>query len=58
MGTYSDLSGKVAIVTGGAVGIGGAIGNAFADNGVSVVVVDKDRAAAEMKAAELSARGA
>jgi NAD(P)-dependent dehydrogenase (short-subunit alcohol dehydrogenase family) len=58
MGRFADLSGKVAIVTGGAVGIGGAIGNAFADNGVAVVVVDKDPAAAEKKAAELSAGGA
>ena len=57
MGRYSDLSGKVAIVTGGAVGIGGAIGNLFADNGVAVVVVDKDSVAAEKKAAELIARG-
>ena len=57
MGKYPDLSGKVAIVTGGAVGIGGAIGDAFADNGVSVAVVDKDPAAAEKKAAELMARG-
>jgi NAD(P)-dependent dehydrogenase (short-subunit alcohol dehydrogenase family) len=56
MGRFADLSGKVAIVTGGAVGIGGAIGDAFADNGVSVAVVDRDRAAAEKKAAELTMR--
>jgi NAD(P)-dependent dehydrogenase (short-subunit alcohol dehydrogenase family) len=58
MGRFADLSGKVAIVTGGAVGIGGAIGDAFADNGVSVAVVDRDPAAAEKKAAELMTRGA
>jgi NAD(P)-dependent dehydrogenase (short-subunit alcohol dehydrogenase family) len=58
MGKFADLSGKVAIVTGGAVGIGGAIGDAFADNGVAVAVVDKEPAAAEKKAAELTARGA
>ena len=57
MGRYSDLSGKVAIVTGGAVGIGGAIADGFADNGVSVAVVDKDPAAAEKKAGELTACG-
>ena len=54
MAKYSDLAGKVAIVTGGAVGIGGAIADGFADNGVSVAVVDKDREAAEKKAAELT----
>jgi NAD(P)-dependent dehydrogenase (short-subunit alcohol dehydrogenase family) len=57
MGRFADLSGKVAIVTGGAVGIGGAIGSVLAENGVSVVVVDKDPAAAEKKAAELAAIG-
>lgn len=53
MGRFADLSGKVAIVTGGAVGIGGAIGSVLAENGVSVAVVDKDPVAAEKKAAEL-----
>ena len=57
MGRYSDLSGKVAIVTGGAVGIGGAIVSALAENAVSVAVVDKDGAAAEKKAADLLALG-
>lgn len=58
MGRFADLYGKVAIVTGGAVGIGGAIGSALAENGVSVAVVDKDPVAAEKKAAALAARGA
>ena len=57
MGRYPDLAGKVAIVTAGAVGIGGAIADGFAENGVSVVVVDKEAAAAEKKAAELAAAG-
>jgi len=57
MAKYPDLAGKVAIVTGGAVGIGGAIADGFADNGVAVAVVDKDSAAAEKKAAELTSRG-
>ena len=55
MGRYADLAGKVAIVTAGAVGIGGAIGESLAGNGVSVVVVDRDTAAAGKKAAELAA---
>jgi 3-oxoacyl-[acyl-carrier protein] reductase len=58
MGRFADLSGKVAIVTGGAVGIGGAIGSALSENGVSVAVVDKDLIAAEKKAAALFALGA
>ncbi len=57
MGRYPDLAGRAAIVTAGAVGIGGAIADGFADNGVSVAVVDKDPAAAHRKAAELTARG-
>jgi NAD(P)-dependent dehydrogenase (short-subunit alcohol dehydrogenase family) len=58
MGRFADLSGKAAIVTGGAVGIGGAIASALAENGVSVAVVDKDPAAAGKKAAALQALGA
>ncbi|MHB8770050.1 MAG: SDR family NAD(P)-dependent oxidoreductase [Syntrophales bacterium] len=57
MGRYPDLAGRVAIVTAAAVGIGGAIADGFADNGVAVAVVDKDPDAAEKKAAELAARG-
>lgn len=57
MGRFADLSGKAAIVTGGAAGIGGAIGDALAENGVSVAVVDKDPLATEKKAAELTALG-
>ena len=37
---YEDLQGKVAIVTGGAGGIGGAYCRALAEHGVSVVVAD------------------
>ncbi|MEW6333047.1 MAG: SDR family NAD(P)-dependent oxidoreductase [Thermodesulfobacteriota bacterium] len=58
MGRFSDLAGRTAIVTGGAVGIGGAIASALAENGVSVAVVDSDPAAAEKKAAELRTQSA
>jgi len=58
MGRFEDLSGKVAVVTGGAVGIGGAVGSALAENGVAVAVVDKDPVAAEKKSAALLALGA
>ena len=58
MGRFEDLAGKAAIVTAGAVGIGGAIVSALAENGVSVAVVDMDPIAAEEKAAALLALGA
>jgi NAD(P)-dependent dehydrogenase (short-subunit alcohol dehydrogenase family) len=37
------LEGKVAIVTGGASGIGEAVGRIFLDNGCKVILVDKNR---------------
>src|SRR5687768_9196185 len=48
---------KVAIVTGGAGGIGGAIVQRFAREGAKVAVVDLDGAAATAVTADLSARG-
>ncbi len=48
-----DLDGKTALVTGGAVGIGRAIGAALTGHGVRVVVADIDQEAAERTAAEL-----
>jgi NAD(P)-dependent dehydrogenase (short-subunit alcohol dehydrogenase family) len=47
MPDYPELAGKVAVVTGGASGIGRACVNAFAAQGVSVVVADRDTAAGQ-----------
>ncbi len=52
-----DLSTKVAIVTGGAVGIGQGIASRLAEAGAQVVIADRDGEAAEQAAAELTARG-
>ena len=49
-----DLNEKVAVVTGGAQGIGRAIAQDLAANGARVAIVDVDIAGAEQTAAELS----
>lgn len=49
----STLSGRRAIITGGAAGIGAAIARSFAAEGASVVIADRDGAAAEALAREL-----
>ncbi|MBI3881722.1 MAG: SDR family oxidoreductase [Verrucomicrobia bacterium] len=50
------LKGKVALVTGGAAGIGAAVVRLFAAEGAAVVIVDKNKAAAIGLAAELKRR--
>ena len=52
-----DLSGKVAIVTGGAMGIGYGISHRLSEAGAKVVVADLDLAAAEKTAREVKSPG-
>src|SRR2546422_7225991 len=52
-----DLNGQVALVTGGAQGIGRAIAELLAANGAHVVIVDTDVEAGEQTARELSSLG-
>jgi NAD(P)-dependent dehydrogenase (short-subunit alcohol dehydrogenase family) len=53
-----DLAGRVAVVTGGASGIGRGLCQHFAQVGLRVVVADIDGAGAEKVASELRERGA
>jgi NAD(P)-dependent dehydrogenase (short-subunit alcohol dehydrogenase family) len=52
-----DLDNQVAVVTGGARGIGRAIVQVLAENGARVVIVDIDAAAGEQAAREVTAAG-
>ncbi|SIS54381.1 SDR family NAD(P)-dependent oxidoreductase [Alicyclobacillus vulcanalis] len=52
-----DMEGRVAIVTGGAGGIGSATARRFAERGVRVVVADRDEAGAKRVADEIAAAG-
>jgi 2-deoxy-D-gluconate 3-dehydrogenase len=58
VGDLLRLNGRMAIITGAAMGIGQAIAKRFAEAGAAVVVADLDGAAAEQTAKELSAQGA
>ena len=49
----STLSGRRAVITGGAPGLGAAIARSFAAEGAEVVIADRDGAAAEALASEL-----
>ncbi|MCF3935726.1 SDR family oxidoreductase [Acuticoccus sp. M5D2P5] len=57
MNTY-DFSGRVAVVTGGAQGIGGAVASVLAANGAKVAVWDLDRSLAETFAASIGSAAA
>ena len=49
-----DMSGRVAIVTGGGSGIGAAVVRAMAERGAAIVIADIDEAAAKSVAADLT----
>ena len=53
-----QLSGRVAVITGGGSGIGAALANACAAAGMKVVIADVEKGAAERVAEELCAAGA
>jgi NAD(P)-dependent dehydrogenase (short-subunit alcohol dehydrogenase family) len=55
MGKVFDLSGKVAVVTGGSRGLGLAMARAFAEHGADVVIASRKLAACESVAEELRA---
>jgi 2-deoxy-D-gluconate 3-dehydrogenase len=52
-----DLTGKTAVVTGGAMGIGYGIAFRFAEAGANVILADRQLAAAEKSAAQLQTKG-
>lgn len=52
-----DFTGKVAIVTGGAMGIGEATARKFAAAGAAVAILDRDREAGERTASSISHQG-
>lgn len=56
--TFFDLSSRVAVITGGARGIGLAISERFARAGASVAIVDRDEEACAAAVATLQAMGA
>ena len=56
-GVLQDLTGKVAVVTGGASGIGRALVDAFVGEGMRVVVADIEAPAVEVVVGELTGAG-
>jgi 3-oxoacyl-[acyl-carrier protein] reductase len=56
VGNHIDLSGRSAVVTGGAQGFGRAIAQRFATSGARVAIWDRDMELAEKTAAELGER--
>ena len=54
--SWLNLEGKVAIVTGGACGIGRAVCEGLAEVGLSIVVADVNTEAAQKAAEELKAK--
>ncbi len=57
MANQYDLAGRVAVVTGGAQGIGRAVSSRFIASGARVAIWDRDAALAESTAAELGPKG-
>ncbi len=57
MASYPELSGRVAVVTGAAQGIGAATARAFAEQQASVALLDIDGAGAKKVADAITARG-
>jgi 3-oxoacyl-[acyl-carrier protein] reductase len=57
MSRYFDLSGRAALVTGAAGGIGSAVAEALADAGAAVLVTDLDKDAAAAVAERISSSG-
>jgi 3-oxoacyl-[acyl-carrier protein] reductase len=57
MSRYFDLSGRAALVTGAAGGIGSAVAEALADAGAAVLVTDLDKDAAAAVAESISSSG-
>jgi NAD(P)-dependent dehydrogenase (short-subunit alcohol dehydrogenase family) len=52
-----EFTGKTALVTGGAMGIGGAVAELLAARGASVAILDRSTEAAEKQAALIAGRG-